>query len=67
MAEDDDDVSLSKLSANTKNYMTPACYRRLPDERELFVNVEQPEMKNVVSQAASNGDRSENGNHQYGK
>ena len=40
MAEDDDEVSLPKLPANTKNYMTPACYRRLLDEREHLVNVE---------------------------
>ena len=39
MAEDDDEVSLPKLPANTKNYMTPACYRRLLDEREHLVNV----------------------------
>ena len=67
MAEDDDEVSLPKLPANTKNYMTPACYRRLLDEREHLVNVERPEMVNVVSWAASNGDRSENGDYQYGK
>ena len=59
--EDDDDegVKLPGLPANTKNYMTPACYRRLLDEREHLVN--------VVAWAASNGDRSENGDYQYGK
>lgn len=65
--EDDDDVSLPGLPANTKNYMTPICYRRLLDEREKLVNVERPDMVNVVSWAASNGDRSENGDYQYGK
>lgn len=39
--------------------MTPRCYRRLLDEREHLVNVERPGIVNVVSWAASNGDRSE--------
>ena len=68
MAQDDDDeVKLPGLPPNTKNYMTPACYRRLLDEREHLVNVERPEVVNVVSWAASNGDRSENGDYLYGK
>lgn len=50
-----------------KNYMTPVCYRRLLDEREHLVNVERPDVVNVVSWAASNGDRSENGDYLYGK
>lgn len=65
--EDDEEVKLPGLPPNTKNYMTPACYRRLLDEREHLVNVERPEVVNVVSWAASNGDRSENGDYQYGK
>jgi transcription elongation factor GreB len=65
--DDDDDVKLPGLPANTKNYMTPACYRRLLDEREHLVNVERPDVVNVVAWAASNGDRSENGDYQYGK
>ena len=65
--EDDEEVKLPGLPPNTKNYMTPACYRRLLDERERLVNVERPEVVNVVSWAASNGDRSENGDYQYGK
>lgn len=64
---DDEDYGLPKLPENTKNYMTPACYRRLLDEREHLVNVERPDMVNVVSWAASNGDRSENGDYLYGK
>lgn len=65
--EDGEEVRLPGLPANTKNYMTPACYRRLLDEREKLVNDERPAMVNVVSWAASNGDRSENGDYQYGK
>lgn len=48
---DDDEVRLPGLPPNTKNYMTPACYRRLLDEREHLVNVERPEVVNVVSWA----------------
>lgn len=66
-AQDADEAKLPQLPANTKNYMTPACYRRLLDEREKLVNVERPSVVNVVSWAASNGDRSENGDYQYGK
>ena len=65
--DEDESVKLPGLPANTKNYMTPACYRRLLDEREQLVNVERPQIVNVVSWAASNGDRSENGDYQYGK
>ena len=64
--EDGEEVKLPGLPPNTKNYMTPACYRRLLDEREQLVNVERPSIVNVVSWAASNGDRSENGDYQYG-
>ena len=67
MSKDDDEVSLPGLPPNTKNYMTPKCYRRLLDEREHLVNVERPEVVNVVAWAASNGDRSENGDYLYGK
>lgn len=65
--DDEEEVKLPGLPPNTKNYMTPACYRRLLDEREKLVNVERPAMVNVVSWAASNGDRSENGDYLYGK
>ena len=59
MVENNEDVKLPALPPNTKNYMTPACYRRLLDEREHLVNVERPDVVNVVAWAASNGDRSE--------
>ncbi len=65
--ETNEGEGLPQLPPNTKNYMTPACYRRLLDEREKLVNVERPNIVNVVSWAASNGDRSENGDYQYGK
>ncbi|MCF0253606.1 MAG: transcription elongation factor GreB [Duodenibacillus sp.] len=65
--EDAEDVALPQLPANAKNYMTPVCYRRLLEERDKLVNVERPSVVNVVSWAASNGDRSENGDYLYGK
>lgn len=65
--EDDEEAGLPKLPAGTKNYMTPQCYRRMLEERDRLVNVERPEVTNVVAWAASNGDRSENGDYLYGK
>jgi len=54
-------------AAPVKNYMTPQGYARL--KRELFhlLDVERPALVKVVSWAASNGDRSENGDYLYGK
>ena len=67
--EDDDEegVKLPGLPANAPNYMTPECYRRMLDERENLVRTERPKVVSIVSWAASNGDRSENGDYQYGK
>ena len=65
--DDDEEVGLPALPKGTKNYMTPPCYRRMIEEREHLVKVERPAMTNVVSWAASNGDRSENGDYLYGK
>ncbi|NUM87574.1 MAG: transcription elongation factor GreB [Bdellovibrionales bacterium] len=50
-----------------KNYITPAGHQRLRDELQRLLNVERPEVVRVVSWAASNGDRSENGDYLYGK
>jgi transcription elongation factor GreB len=50
-----------------RNYITPAGYGRLRDELAHLVKVERPEVVRVVSWAASNGDRSENGDYIYGK
>lgn len=50
-----------------KNYMTPAGYARLKSELMHLLDVERPELVKVVSWAASNGDRSENGDYLYGK
>ena len=50
-----------------KNYMTPPGHARLKSELKKLVEVERPETVRVVSWAASNGDRSENGDYIYGK
>jgi transcription elongation factor GreB len=53
--------------AGGKNYITPHGARRLRDELKRLHDVERPEVVRVVSWAASNGDRSENGDYLYGK
>jgi transcription elongation factor GreB len=50
-----------------KNYITPAGLQRLRDERHFLLARERPAVTNVVAWAASNGDRSENADYQYGK
>ncbi|MGE8703463.1 MAG: transcription elongation factor GreB [Achromobacter sp.] len=66
--EDDDDLPQAQaLPAGTKNYMTPEGYERLRAELTQLMNVERPAVVQVVSWAASNGDRSENGDYLYGK
>ena len=66
----DDDEELEpalKLPAGTRNYITPAGHARLKDELEHLVKRERPQVVEVVAWAASNGDRSENGDYIYGK
>ncbi|WP_341666765.1 transcription elongation factor GreB [Alcaligenes sp. SDU_A2] len=66
--EDDDlDTQASALPVGTKNYMTVQGYRRLRAELTHLMNTERPEVVQIVSWAASNGDRSENGDYLYGK
>ena len=66
-ADDDDDVGAPPIPAGSKNYMTPGGYRRLKEELVQLLNVDRPEVVRTVSWAASNGDRSENGDYIYGK
>ena len=51
----------------TKNYLTRRGYERLRAELSHLVKVERPEVVQIVSWAAANGDRSENGDYIYGK
>jgi transcription elongation factor GreB len=50
-----------------KNYISPAGYRRLRDEFSELWEVERPKLVETIAWAASNGDRSENGDYIYGK
>lgn len=65
--DDDDSPGLPPLPAGTKNYMTPEGYKRLREELMSLLDVERPKVVEVVSWAAKNGDRSENGDYLYGK
>jgi transcription elongation factor GreB len=50
-----------------KNYITPIGLQRLKDEHRFLLTRERPAVTQVVAWAASNGDRSENADYQYGK
>jgi transcription elongation factor GreB len=54
-------------AARTKNYITPSGLQRLKDEHQFLLTRERPAVTEVVAWAASNGDRSENADYQYGK
>jgi transcription elongation factor GreB len=65
--DDDLDVAQPEIPAGTKNYITPAGHRRMRNELLQLIDEERPEVVKLVSWAASNGDRSENGDYIYGK
>ena len=50
-----------------KNYITPGGLERLKEEHRFLLTRERPAVTAVVAWAASNGDRSENADYQYGK
>jgi transcription elongation factor GreB len=65
--DDEDDVEAPPLPSGTRNYMTPGGFARLKSELDHLVGRERPELVATVAWAASNGDRSENGDYLYGK
>ena len=65
--EDDEPESPARLPSGVKNYITPGGYRRLKEELDQLWKVERPALVQTVAWAASNGDRSENGDYIYGK
>ena len=65
--DDDGAVAAPALPAGARNYLTPQGYRRLRAELVDLLDVERPKVVEVVSWAAKNGDRSENGDYLYGK
>jgi len=65
--EDDEDEGAPPVPAGSKNYITPAGFKRLRDEALHLLDRERPDLVKVVAWAASNGDRSENADYIYGK
>jgi transcription elongation factor GreB len=66
-ADDDEELALPAVPVGTKNYLTPAGYARLRAELLGLLDDERPKIVEIVSWAAKNGDRSENGDYLYGK
>ena len=65
--EELEDDTPSPQPTGTKNYITPRGFRALQDELRQLRRVERPKVVEIVSWAAGNGDRSENGDYIYGK
>jgi transcription elongation factor GreB len=65
--DDGEDGALPALPAGVRNYLTPQGYRQLREELMNLLDSERPKIVEVVSWAAKNGDRSENGDYLYGK
>ena len=53
--------------SDKKNYITPEGFQRLQEELNQLIRIDRPEVVKVVSWAAGNGDRSENGDYIYGR
>lgn len=70
MADRDDDAAdddAPGVQGAGRVLATPEGYRRLRDEHAALLRMERPRVVEIVSWAAGNGDRSENGDYQYGK
>jgi transcription elongation factor GreB len=66
-ADEDDEGGLPPIPPGAKNYITPQGYQRIREELLQLIDTERPEVVKIVHWAASNGDRSENGDYIYGK
>jgi len=66
-ATNEEFVVKPQLPPGARNYMTPRGYAMLKAEFDHLLKIERPQMVETVSWAASNGDRSENGDYIYGK
>ena len=66
-AEEEEFEPVAAQPQGVKNYITPAGYARMKSEFKQLLDVERPEVVGIVHWAASNGDRSENGDYIYGK
>lgn len=65
--DDDDQDEAEALPSGQKNYMTPQGFSSLKEEWRNLLYQERPKIVEIVSWAAGNGDRSENGDYIYGK
>jgi transcription elongation factor GreB len=65
--EGDDEIAPQVVASGGKNYITPAGYAQLRNELLELIDIERPKIVDIVHWAASNGDRSENGDYLYGK
>ena len=65
--EEGEELAPPEAPPVAKNYITPQGHARLRTELLQLIDVERPEVVRTVSWAASNGDRSENGDYLYGK
>jgi len=65
--DDDDEADAPPVAAGVKNYITKRGYEALQTELHKLVRDERPKVVETVTWAASNGDRSENGDYLYGK
>jgi transcription elongation factor GreB len=65
--EDESPAAPAALPPGVKNYITPTGFARLRAELMNLLDVERPKVVDIVSWAAKNGDRSENGDYLYGK
>lgn len=66
-SEEEELVPQPDIPSGIRNYITPAGHARLKSELEHLVKWERPHIVEIVAWAASNGDRSENGDYIYGK
>ena len=60
-------ATVEHAAQEVKNYITPQGYSRLKTELTKLLDSERPDLVKTISWAASNGDRSENGDYIYGK
>jgi transcription elongation factor GreB len=66
-SEDEEAPEPAPAPTPARNYISPAGFARLDEERRRLLDVERPVVVRTVSWAAKNGDRSENGDYLYGK
>ncbi len=66
-SEQEDESVLLAIPVGARNYVTPSGHIRIREELLNLIDEERPRVVEAVYWAASNGDRSENGDYIYGK